>query len=255
MADATTPTPKPKKRGIRWKRLFWTFVVLGAIAGGVYAASYINERRYFLIVTETEVKVAKGRMLPVGHAPFVPSDVDLRRAYQSFPLPGGIKLPRGETAFTDRVELDQALFRVLKDSIAYSLSEDNRRTPELVQIYLRQIRAIPGTSVSQQLELAALARDAEYVEARQHLADGIALLKQSSDLFRSSSKGQGGRTRDGEYRAQAIDAALDRLTRLEPERDETRDPIAKSDLRSATTGTSTKAAQTSTKTGVRTTVH
>src|SRR5262249_54838067 len=155
----------------------------------------------------------------------------------------------------------QALFRVLKDAIAFTLSEDNRRTPELVQIYLKQIRAIPGTSVAQQLELASLERDAEYVEARQHLADGIALLKQAADLFRSSSKGQGGRIRDGEYRAQSIESALERLSRLEAQtmagswpagvQPTDVDAERKNLIRSATTDTSTKAARTATSAAQR----
>src|SRR5262249_21394673 len=138
-------------------------------------------------------------------------------------------------------------FRVLKDAIAFSLSEDNRRTPELVHGYLKQIKAIPGTSVSEQLELAELERDAQYVEARQRLTEGTASLKEAAQLFRQSARGQGGRNRDGEYRAQAIDAAVERLSKLEPSApgpqafDETRDVAAGRDARTATVGTSSGA--------------
>jgi hypothetical protein len=209
MADKTKD--KSAKRGVRWGRILFTFLFLGAAGAGLYVASWFNARRYFMIVGATEVSVAKGRMLPVGHEPFVPGEVELRRAYEPFPLPSGISLPRGETMFSDRVELDQALFRVLKDSIAYSLSEDNRRTAELVGRYLKQIKAIPGTSVSQQLELVTLERDASYQDARQHLTEGVTALKEAARLFRESARGQGARSHDGEWRARAIEAAIDKL--------------------------------------------
>lgn len=209
MADKTKiETPK---RGIRWKRIFGTLLFLGLAGGGLYAASWFNAQRYFMIVEATEVRIAKGRMLPVGHEPFIPLQPELRRAYETFPLPSGMNVPRGETTFSDRVELDQALFRILKDSIAFSLSEDNRRTPELVSRYLKQIKAIPGTSPSQQLDLSALERDAAYQEARQRMNDGIATLKESSRLFRESAKGQGSRAHDGEWRARQIDTVIEKL--------------------------------------------
>lgn len=241
--------PRPRRGGV-FRRLLWTVLVLALGAGGLYAASWLNARRLYLIVGPTEVTTEKGRMLPMGHEPFVPQDVELRRAYQSFPLPGGIKVPRGETVFSDRVELDQAIFRLLKDAIGYALSEDSRRTPELVQRYLRQIKAIPGTSVSQQLELADLERDAQYVEARQRLDDGFTALKDAAQLFRQSVRGQGGRNRDGELRAQLIERALDRLSRLEIDplhgvagSSESRHAGSKSDARTSTVASSTTSAQ------------
>lgn len=197
---------------MRWGRILGTLVFLGIGAAGAYGASMWNARRYFLIVDATEVRVAKGRMLPVGHEPFVPADPALKRAYRSFPLPGGIKLPRGETTFEERIDLDQALFRVLKDALAFSLSADNRRSQELIAAYLEQLRAIPGTSLAQQLELGALEREAAYHDAEQQLSEGIARLKEAARLFHESAKGQGTRARDGELRARVLDAELARLS-------------------------------------------
>lgn len=251
MPDKTKTEP-PRKRGLRWRRMFVALVLLGLAAAGVYLASWMNSRRYSLIVDATEVRVAKGRMLPIGHEPFVPSDIALRRAYQAFPLPSGIKIPRGETTFSDRVELDQALFNVLKDSAKFALSEDNRRTPELVATYLRQIHAIPGTSVSQQLEIAQLGRDAAYVEARLRMNEGVASFKEAARLYRESAQGQGARERDGEARARAIEATIERLDRAAapsvPSSGSTPERAPSTlgntrDTKTATTGTSSRAAE------------
>lgn len=225
------------QRGVRWRRIFGTLLALALVGGGVYVASWLNARRYFLIVEATEVRVARGRMLPVGHQPFVPVEPELRRAYESFPLPGGIKLPRGESTFDDRVELDQALFRVLKDAIAFSLMEENRRTTELVARYLKQVKAIPGTSVAQQLELASLERDAAYHDAREHLNDGVAALREAARLFHESARGQGGREKDGELRARAVEAVLEHLA--SPTFGSVPAPVAETPVRTATTATAT----------------
>lgn len=201
----------PKKRSFRWGRMLATLIILGLAGGGLYVASWLNARRYFLVVGATEVRIAKGRMLPVGFEPYIPNEVELRRAYETFPLPSGINVPRGETTFTDRVELDQALFRLLKDCLGYTLSKDDRATATLVDKYLHQIRAIPGTSVSQQIELGALERDASYVTARQKLDEAIAGLKEAARMFRDSAKGAGGATGDGDARAAIIETAVERL--------------------------------------------
>lgn len=207
---AVDKAEKPRA-SVRWGRILTTLIVLAVAGAGLYGASWLNARRYFLIVGATEVRVARGRMLPVGHEGFVPREPDLRRAYEPFTLPGGINVPRGETTFSDRVELDQALFRLLKDCIGYTLSKDDRSAPEQVEKYLLQIRAVPGTSVSQQIELQALERDAAYVGAKHRLSEGVTALKDAARMFRDSSKGASGRNSDAEARAAVIDAAIARL--------------------------------------------
>jgi hypothetical protein len=227
--------PAPKTRSFRWGRMFVTLIVLVVGGAGLYVASWLNSRRYFLVVGPAEARVAKGRMLPIGHEPFVPNETELRRAYEPFTLPSGINVPRGETTFTDRIELDQALFRLLKDCIGFTLSRDDRTTPALVEKYLRQLRAIPGTSVSQQIELGALERDAAFVTARHRLDEGVAALKDAARMFRESAQGPGGAARDGETRAKQIEAALQRLETKDAARQESRGTMT---ARTATTATS-----------------
>ncbi len=204
MTEARSPS--------RWTRFFVVLVLLGAVAGGGYFASWLNAKRFFLIVDRTEVRVAKGRMLPVGEEPFIPRDPGLRRAYERFPLPGGMGVPRGKTQFSDRVELDQALYRLLKDATEFTIASGTARAPELTARYLKQIKALPGVSVEQQVELMRLGRDAQYVEAVGHLRQGLKRLKTAQKLFEGSSQGGGGRHNDGDTRARAVARALDILS-------------------------------------------
>lgn len=214
-AEEGTPD-KPRKK-LKIGRIFATLLVLALIGAGAYGASWLNARRYFLIVDATEVRVGKGRMLPVGHEPFQPADPALRKAYQPFPLPGGMKLPRGETVFDDRVQLDQSLYRMLRDAAEYSMAADNARTAELTTQYIEQLEALPGLTAQQQAKLKELERDATYVEARGYLQRGRENLKKAAQLFRESAKGASGRHRDGEARAAAVELALVRLNEVEAE--------------------------------------
>jgi len=168
--------------------LLVVLAVLGAIA---YGASWLNHRRYYLVVGPASVQIGKGRMLPMGWEPFRPDDPSLRRAYAEFELPGGIKVARGTTIFVDRVELDQALFRLLSDAARYAMSRDTARSPKLVQGYIERLEALPGVSIDQQVELQKLRRQAEFARARQLVRDAAELLAKATEAFEASAGGEG----------------------------------------------------------------
>lgn len=192
----------------RLKRLFVALLMLGVLGAGLYGASWLNSRRLFLEIGPAEVSVAKGRMLPVGREPFIPLDPTIRKAYRSFPLPGGMKVGRGVTVFDDRVELDQALFRLLVDAAQFSLEVDNARTVELLPRYIEQMKAIPGVSSEQQLQLQAIQRDAAYVGGRQKVETAEATLEQAIELFARAASGRGSRKDDAENRARHLRRVL-----------------------------------------------
>ena len=202
------PTPSRPKKRIRFGRILLVFVLLGLLGAGLYGASWLNARRYFLIVGLKEVRIGKGRMLPIGHRPFVPRDPSLRGAYRSFPIPSGMKEARGETTFDDRVQLDQALFRLLRAATEYALTTENAEAQINVARYLEQLRAIPGINAEQQGDLMKLEKDASYVEASGHLTKAQALMEKAKGLFEKSATGGGGRFSDGRDRASTIEAAL-----------------------------------------------
>jgi hypothetical protein len=182
------PVKAPKKK-IRWKRILFFVAFVGIAAGIAYGMSWLNARTYYIVVDRTEVHVAKGRMLPVGHDPYIPPNPALIKAYRKFTLPSGMNLERGERKLDDRVEVDQALYLILREAAQLSLSKDNARTPKLVASYLEHLRALLGTSAQQQAEVAQLGRDALLVEARGNLEQGVKLLQAAADQFVESAKG------------------------------------------------------------------
>ena len=242
-------SPKPQKGRIRWGRIFGTllfFVLAGAAA---YGASWLNARRYYLIVDATEVRVGKGRMLPVGHEPFVPKDPALRGAYRSFPLPGGVSLDRGERVVDDRVELDQALQRLLMQAAQHSLQKDDARTPELLGIYLERLRALPGLNSEQRATVDDLERAAMFVEAKGHQTDGVKALRQALEQFKKVAASTSGmKTAEAKERVRRLEGAfeiLDKGVPTSPSKAEkgSKTPVLGQDVVVRTTTTATTSGQ------------
>lgn len=218
-----------------------TILAAVAVVGAVlYGASWLNSRRYFLIVGSSDVRVAKGRMLPFGHEPYVPSNPKLRRAYRPLPLPAAMALPRGTTTFDDRSELDQALRKILDDAAEVAVESDDGRAPGLLDTYLERLELLPGASTQQQLEFKRLERDAAYVKGRAQLKSARKALTEAKASFDAARSGTGSRFADAEQRARQARRALDALGSDAPSPDaleaEPRTPT-----QSSTTATSTEA--------------
>jgi hypothetical protein len=177
------------KKRLRW--LLYFAIVVAVLAAVAYGASWLNARRYYLVVGPGEVEVGKGRMFPVGYEPFRPDDPSTRKAYRGFELPGGIKVARGTTIFTDRVELDQALFRLLSDAARYAMSKDTARSPDLVQSYIEQLEVLPGVSIEQQVQLQKLKRQAEFARGRALVREAVARLEKAGEAFEASAGTEG----------------------------------------------------------------
>jgi hypothetical protein len=209
MSEATTKAVSPKK--VRWGRIFGSLLFFILLAAGLYGASWLNARRYYLVVDATEVRVGRGRMLPMGFEAFVPTEPSQRRAYRTFPLPGGVELARGETSYFDRVELDQRLFEILVRALETSLAADNARTAELAAGYLEQLRALPGINAEQRERVEGLGQRALLVEARGHAARGQAELEKAVQQFEAAAKGGAEARGDAEARAAHLREVLRRL--------------------------------------------
>ena len=209
----TEPKSKPKRKA-RFRRILIAAGLLVVIAVGLYGASVYNASRYFLVTEVGHVRVARGRMLPFGRETFVPRDPKLRKAYKTITLPAGMPAPKGARPFSDRVELDQAIYQVLRDAADYSLTKDDARTPELLSRYLEQLEALPGLNAQQQLSLLTLKREAGYIEARGLTERARAMLTSAQLKFQEASKGGTGRYPDAAIKAAAIRRALLALDEL-----------------------------------------
>lgn len=185
----------PKKR-IRWGRILGFILFIGIAGAVAYGLSWLNARTYYLVVGAAEVSVGKGKMLPLGYDPFLPPDPALRKAYKSFPLPGGMRLERGIRKLDDRVELDQAIFHVLEEAAQFSLSKGDARTAELVGIYIDRMRALPGTNAEQRKGVDRIAKQALFIEAKGLYTGAVEALREAAEKFAASKQGDDPKARE-----------------------------------------------------------
>ena len=104
--------------GVRAKRMLVRLVVVLAVVvlGGaaVVLLSQLNARTYSLREESGTLAVMKGRNLPVGAVPWRPGDAALADAYAPIPLEGQDVTELAQRRFSDRDELDRALFALLE---------------------------------------------------------------------------------------------------------------------------------------------
>ena len=210
MASGEETSGTKPKRKIRFGRIGIALATLFVIGIVGYGTSWYNSRKYFLIKESGRVRIAKGRFFVTGHDSFIPRTAELRKAYRTVTLPEGMPAKDGTQTFTDRVELDQALYQVLKSAMDFALTKNDGRTPELMARYLAQIDALPGLNGEQRQSIVQLRKDAGYVEARGYLEQARTLLEKAETKFRDAAIG-GGRYVDAGARADAVRLALSML--------------------------------------------
>lgn len=109
--------------------------------------------------------------------------------------------------FSERVQLDQALYRILKDAIEFILNAGKARHSGLAVRYLVQLRALPGLNAVQQTKLRRLEGRVRYMEGQQQLDNALISLRKAAELFRLSAQ-SAGQDSTGRLRATNIDDAL-----------------------------------------------
>jgi hypothetical protein len=197
--------------GQRLRRLLLLLFVLGLLGAATYVLAWFNHRTFHLEVGPASARVERGRMLPFGREPYMASDPMLRRVYRPFPLPAGwIDAPRSRS-FTDRRELNRALRELLRDASEHVIETDERRGPELLDVYLDRLRRLPDPAPDAKVEIARLERDAAYVRAKHAMLEAEGALQTAVEEFSKAAEATGSRFGDGAQRARRARAALQAL--------------------------------------------
>ncbi|HZH03313.1 MAG TPA: IF-2 protein, partial [Myxococcaceae bacterium] len=112
MQDGNTSFAARARRAItRW--VVGT-VILALVGAVVFLTSRLNARTYRLVADGGKLVVMKGRPFPVGSLPYRPQDPFLVDAYAPVPLPEPAPPDLLIRAYSERDELDRALFVVLE---------------------------------------------------------------------------------------------------------------------------------------------
>lgn len=187
--------------GTRLVRAFRNVVILsvmlalGAVA--LYATSLVNARTYSLEVRGGQLVVLKGRMLPTGADPWLPSDPTLADAYAPIDLEGNVALTVVGQKFQDRDEMDRALFQVLEMLARPRLTSDLPKDLERGLDLVRRAERLGGLTEAQRTTLRNMQTEVAYYLARVRLDDARRQLEEALSQLKLAAES------DSKTRAQA----------------------------------------------------
>lgn len=153
------------------KRLIVVLVVLALGGATVFLLSELNARTYSVQVVDGSLVVMKGKLLPIGADPYRPGDPSLREVYAPIPLDGTSPGSLLEQKFTERDELDRALFDVVGRLAKARVASDDPRVLEQGLAYLRRAGKLSGLTEEQRQSLRDMHSEVAYYLARTKLDD------------------------------------------------------------------------------------
>ena len=191
MNTATSSRPLGQRVAAGARRLVTFAVVVALLALVGYLASERNARTYALEVRGDHVFVLKGRMLPVGAAPWQPKDPTLAETYAPIPLQGhrveGSVLAE---RFNDRDDLDRALFGLLEQLARPRLASDDPKALAEGFAYLRRAKRLPAITQDQRALLARMESELAWYQARLKLEQARQLLGEALGQLEVASIGR-----------------------------------------------------------------
>src|SRR6185312_9904701 len=125
-------------------RLLVTLLILGLGGAVVFLLSQLNARTFTLAQENGQLVVMKGRMLPTGSVPYRPGDARLADTYAPIPTEGRDVSSLLEQKFTEREELDRALFPVLEALSRRWMDSNEPAQLEKGLYYLRRADLLSG---------------------------------------------------------------------------------------------------------------
>lgn len=185
MADQMSLGAKAKRTMVR---LGVTALVLALLAAVFQLLSVLNARTFTLHQEGDALVVHKGRSLPLGSAPYRPSDPLLADTYAPIPLEGGQVGALLEQRFTERDELDRALFEVLEKLARPRLFSEDPAELDRGLAYVRRAEKLKGLTEEQRASLKGMQSELSYYlarskldDARRQLAEAMAQLQLAAD--------------------------------------------------------------------------
>lgn len=171
MSQPPTNSSFGQRATTAFRRLVVTLLILG-LAGAVgFLLSQLNARTYTLEQSEGKLRVMKGRMLPFGVEPYRPSDAALADTYAPIDLFGHPAGKIVEAKFTERDELDRALFELLETLARPRVTSDDPHELEQGITSLRRMERLTGATQEQKKTLMSLEAEIAYYRARLRLDD------------------------------------------------------------------------------------
>jgi len=190
--NASTPGGFGRRAGRAFTRFLITVVVMGLAGAVAYLVSMLNARTFTLEQQDGNLVVMKGRMFPVGAAPFHPSDAFQADAYAPVSLEGQpVSSALLQQRFTERDELDRALFDVLEKLSRPRVDSEDPKALDQGLYYLRRAGKLSGITDEQRRSLKQLEAEVAFYQARQKLEDARRLVAEALTQLRLAGESKG----------------------------------------------------------------
>ena len=189
-----------------FKRLLITAALLGLAGVTVFLLSQENARTYTVEVRDGKLVVLKGRLMPMGAEPWRPPP-ELVDAYAPIDLKGTQPYGVLKEKFTDRDELDRALFTVLEGLAKPRVASD---VPEELNdglYYLRRADRLSGLSEEQKISLKTMKTDVAFYSARMKLEDAQRQIEEALQQLKFATESNNRHSK----------SAFNMLTTIEPQ--------------------------------------
>lgn len=161
-------------------RMLLGLVVLALAASTLYLLAERNSRFYFLSQEGNSLVVSRGAWLPSGKRPYLPDDPRSAQIYAPITLPADVE-PIAEQRFSERQDLDRALFELLADLATPRIRSDRMETLQQGFGLVERAGLLPGISADQAARLRTLQAELSYFEGRAHLQEAVILLRQARE--------------------------------------------------------------------------
>lgn len=187
-------------------RLLVVVVVLGLLGTVGFLLAQLNARTFTLEEQNGSLVVLKGRELPVGADPYKPPDPSLVEAYAPVPLDGMPVDPALlQQHFTERDELDRALFDVLEKLAAPRVASDDPSVLERGFFFLRRAEKLGGITPEQRSRLLKLKADVAFYQGRLKLDEARKLLAEGLSQLHVAADGQNKHSRSANQMLLAVE--------------------------------------------------
>jgi hypothetical protein len=197
---------------------FLIFIIVLALAGAVvWLLSRLNARTFAVEVVDNQLVVMKGLPFPIGMERYRPPDALQKEAYAPIPLEGTSVGRLVEERFSDREELDRALFDVVARIASTRIASDDPLTLQRGLNFLRRAQKLSGLSEEQRATLKGMETDVAFYlarakldDARRSIAEAMAQLKIAAGAQNRHARSANQMMSEVQPKANALEEALRR---------------------------------------------
>ncbi len=173
--------------GRAFTRVLVFLIIVGLTAAVVALLSRLNERTFTLQTVDDNLVVMKGRPFPVGEQPYHPSDALQRDAYAPIPLNHAGADGLLEQRFTEKEELDRALFDLISRLASTRITSEDPKVLDQGLYYLHRSEMLSGLTDGQRTLLKGMQSEVAFYLARSSLDDARRMVAQALSQLKLAS--------------------------------------------------------------------